>query len=446
MTNGERTTKRVLVIISLVVCCSLGSMAQKYQFPESVKPLIMTRWGQGFPFNVLCPEREHEGETVHDLAGCGALGMAQVINYHQYPKESPDGDYEYDWKLMFNKFNPQTVNREQLVCVAKLISDCGVSSFTKFGIEGSSTNLSSVMGALKRLFRYNNSMCIYRRSDFDTPARDSIFRQMIFEELKAGRPILYRGSDKSKNEGHLFLIDGCKGNKVHVNMGWAGHIDGYYDLDDLYGYSQEQWMLTEVADTAYQPHSTDIRLATAGTLDGALTGEQRMLTRHLRLSGPVDERDFSVMRQMLAEGLLRTIDMEEAEITQLPDSAFANCIYLSHFVAPRTLKNTGYRAFFHCHNLNYVVFHEGLETVGSGAFAGCFNLLAVRLPSTVTLISGNAYNSCHALLSVSLPESVNFIGDYAFANCRNLYRLYLPRNLKYGGRETTKNCPRLQQE
>ena len=414
----------------------------QYVFPEDVKPLIRTQWGQGYPFNLLCPETDKSNEeNPYKLAGCGPVAMAQVVNYHRYPSMSPDGEYEYDWNLMFNTLNA-SVQKDGIVAVAKLISDCGVSSFTEYGDNWSSTNLSYIMGALKRLFGYSNNMSIYKRSDFLTPKRDSLYRQLIFSELKAGRPVLYRGVNK-KGEGHLFIIDGCKKDKVHVNMGWAGNSNGYYELSDLGGYSGQHWMLVDVADSCYLAETKEVNIDSVGSLVKLLTPEERLTTRHIKLKGKMNGTDFYTLREMLKKGMLRTIDMEEVEMEALPDTAFSNCYYLSHFIAPRTLKRIGYYTFSKCSNLNYAVFHNGLQEVRGAAFSGCKNLLAVRLPATTTKIGYNAYTSCTTLLSVTIPEGIQEIGNYAFSNCKHLYAINLPKTLRKIGKEVFKKCDRL---
>jgi hypothetical protein len=432
----------LLSVLSLFLPLGVAGQTD-YQFPEAIKPLIKTHWGQNFPYNVLCPKTEKEdGTLVYNLAGCGSLAMAQMVNYHQYPSISPDGQYVYDWSLMFNSYQVG-IRSERLVCVTKLICDCGASAFTEYSEVGSSTNMSAIMGAMKRLFRYTDEMGIYSRDDFTTPQRDSLFHQLIFSELQAGRPIIYRGYSSGEKGGHLFLLDGCKGDKVHVNMGWAGHRDGYYRLDDLGGYSKQQWMLVEVADSNYHPAYTDIRLDEAGTLADHLTPDQQLLTRHIRLSGQMNTDDFATLRKMLKEGLLRTIDMADADLETLPDSAFSDCTYLCHFIAPRRLRHTGNVTFFRCRNLNKIILPDGLETVGGMAFCGCNNLLEVRLPSTVRHILGNAYNSCEALLNVILPEGVETLGNYAFAHCSHLNSLHLPKSLQHIGQDVVNDCPRL---
>lgn len=430
-----------VVITDDLIRDSLVVLSQ-FVFPEEVKPLIKTQWGQHYPFNLLCPETDNNnGENTYKLAGCGPVAMAQVVNYHRYPSMSPDGKYEYDWSQMFHSLT-SNVQKEGIVAVAKLISDCGVSSFTEYGDERSSTSLSYIMGAMKRLFGYSNYMSIYNRSDFETPKRDSLYRQLIFSELKAGRPVLYRGTNE-KGEGHLFIIDGCKKGKVHVNMGWGGNDNGYYELSDLRGYGQQHWMLLDVADNSYQAETKEVTINEAGTLVKLLTPEERLTTRHIKLKGRMNGIDFFTLREMSKKGLLRTVDMEQVEMEALPDTAFSDCYYLSHFVAPRTLKRIGNRSFFRCRNLNYAVFHDGLQEVGNAAFSGCENLLAVRLPSTTTKIGYNAYTSCNTLLSVTIPEGLLEMGNYAFSYCSHLYSINLPKSLRNIGKEVFKNCNRL---
>ena len=430
-----------VVITDELIRDSLVVLSQ-FVFPEEVKPLIKTQWGQHYPFNLLCPETDNNnGENTYKLAGCGPVAMAQVVNYHRYPSMSPDGKYEYDWSQMFHSLT-SNVQKEGIVAVAKLISDCGVSSFTEYGDERSSTSLSYIMGAMKRLFGYSNYMSIYNRSDFETPKRDSLYRQLIFSELKAGRPVLYRGTNE-KGEGHLFIIDGYKKGKVHVNMGWGGNDNGYYELSDLRGYGQQHWMLVDVADNSYQAETKEVTINEAGTLVKLLTPEERLTTRHIKLKGRMNGIDFFTLREMSKKGLLRTVDMEQVEMEALPDTAFSDCYYLSHFVAPRTLKRIGNRSFFRCRNLNYAVFHDGLQEVGNAAFSGCENLLAVRLPSTTTKIGYNAYTSCNTLLSVTIPEGLLEMGNYAFSYCSHLYSINLPKSLRNIGKEVFKNCNRL---
>lgn len=434
---------RMLHILLMLSACLWGRAQETYVFPESVKPLIATQWGQYYPFNLLCPKNKYCEDYERNLAGCGPVAMAQVVNYHRYPSTSPDGEYVYDWGKMFRVLNPE-LSKTKIVAVAKLISDCGVSSFTSYDDEASSTTLVQMMGAMKRLFNYSDDMCLYARDDFKTPQRDSLFRQLIFSELKAGRPVFYGGTSEKKGS-HVFLIDGCKNQKVHVNMGWGGASDGFYDLDDIDDFNVSQSLLIEVADSNYRAPVKNVVLTKAGTLAGQLTDQELLTTRHIQVSGPMSRSDIATLRTMLCSGMLRTVNLERAEIEVLPDSAFYGCTYLSHFVTPRTLRSTGNFAFCKCPSLNKVVFHEGLRVVGNAAFAECTSLLNVFLPTTTEYVGHSAFSASEALLNVELPDGVRYLGHYAFAYCENLNSISLPKALEKAGRDILYKCPNLRQ-
>lgn len=62
---------------------------------------------------------------------------------------------------------------------------------------------------------------------------------LIQDELEAGRPIIYSATDEEGGvdiivdpaTSHCFILDGIdEQNYVHVNWGWAGSMDGYYDV------------------------------------------------------------------------------------------------------------------------------------------------------------------------------------------------------------------------
>lgn len=55
---------------------------------EIVGPLISTTWHQNSPFSDYCNGHE---------AGCGAIAMAQVMNYHKYPSQFTLDENTYNW-------------------------------------------------------------------------------------------------------------------------------------------------------------------------------------------------------------------------------------------------------------------------------------------------------------------------------------------------------------
>jgi len=55
---------------------------------DKVGPLLTTKWGQRGPFNNLCNDHE---------TGCGAIALAQVMKYHEYPNSFTFNGNVYDW-------------------------------------------------------------------------------------------------------------------------------------------------------------------------------------------------------------------------------------------------------------------------------------------------------------------------------------------------------------
>lgn len=99
-----------------------------------------------------------------------------------------------------------------------------------YGTNGSGAF--SVIAA--RGFAYNFSYdslaihCYYRDYFNETD-----WMNTIYSELSAGRPILYTGADPAYG-GHAFVFDGIDADgRIHVNWGWNGDGDGYYDIADL---------------------------------------------------------------------------------------------------------------------------------------------------------------------------------------------------------------------
>lgn len=72
--------------------------------------------------------------------------------------------------------------------------------------------------------------------------------EMIYGMLSSGNPILYSAKDINLNEGilvgHNFIIDGYDENGlVHVNWGWYGVENGYFDIAllNVLQYTYDDW-------------------------------------------------------------------------------------------------------------------------------------------------------------------------------------------------------------
>jgi hypothetical protein len=209
-----------------------------------VAPMVKTTWNQSPYYNELCPfDNVLQGYT---LAGCGAIAMAQVLKYWNYPAQGKGlhsyvpltnpqygaltanfQNTTYDWASMPNSISSSNQ------AVATLIYHCGVSLDMDYGVNSSSAyhrynNHPSTYLALKDFFGYKNTLNGVSQSSYTAAA----WTAMIKADLDAGRPVLYRGS--GNDGGHLFVCDGYDANDYyHFNWGWSGHYDGYFTLSAL---------------------------------------------------------------------------------------------------------------------------------------------------------------------------------------------------------------------
>ena len=63
------------------------------------------------------------------------------------------------------------------------------------------------------------------------------WHNLLVNELNSGRPVNYGGASM-RDGGHSFVIDGYRMGEnqypdYHVNWGWGGVCDGYYQIANL---------------------------------------------------------------------------------------------------------------------------------------------------------------------------------------------------------------------
>lgn len=211
------------------------------QFAEDVQPLLgEISWDQGEPYNLDCPEMEG-GRAV---TGCLATAMAMVMKYHGYPVKG-NGSYSYvtqsgitcsfdygnttfDWDNMLPQYENVQYTEEQAKAVAELMYACGVSINMEYSPAESGAAFILIGDALINHFNYNRNLGFVLRDYFTSEE----WMNMLKRELNEKRPVLYGGT--SLTGGHEFVIDGYdKDNLVHVNWGWGGIANGYFEIASL---------------------------------------------------------------------------------------------------------------------------------------------------------------------------------------------------------------------
>ncbi|MCD4746103.1 MAG: C10 family peptidase, partial [Bacteroidales bacterium] len=205
---------------------------------KSVDPLLNTYWGQGCYYNDSCPV-DSNGSCYHTRAGCGAVAMAQIMKYHNFPAQGIgyhtyiDGNYgtlsanfgatAYDWLNMPNALSGSSLPVE-ITAIAQLMFHCGVSVEMEYGPYASYSGIPRIRNAFVEYFNYLSSAQILNKDHFP----DSTFKNILKMELDNSKPVFYAIS--SGSGGHFVVCDGYQDDDYfHFNWG-NGNVNGYYKL------------------------------------------------------------------------------------------------------------------------------------------------------------------------------------------------------------------------
>ena len=217
---------------------------------HSVSELLTTRWNQGHPYNLTCPNYytdQDNDEHRYPATGCTATAMAQVMNFYKYPDKlkaqipaltntywTRDGTQKnvttpaiprntpIDWENMRDTYDcwDEHQHTAQDTAVANLMLYCGQSVNMGYG-PSSGANFSAE--AYTKYFGFDDSAFVGERPDYSI---DEWF-DMLYNEIAQGYPVLFSGF--SSGGGHAFVLDGFDGdNLFHLNWGWGGGSNGWF--------------------------------------------------------------------------------------------------------------------------------------------------------------------------------------------------------------------------
>ena len=218
-----------------------------------IAPLLSSQRHQTDPFNRQCPFYLQNGisSTTRTKVGCVATALEQIISYHRRPASlmkklvgwttdnytinSIPAGTRIDYDHILNIYRDGAYSDLEADAVAALSYYCGVAAHMTYGISESGARLSSLVTPLKQAFGYAYVRHLYA-SNY-SPLR---WRHLIDEELQAARPVLYAGYT-SLMQGHAFVVDGRdEEGFYHINWGYGGLYDGYYDLSVLNTFENPQ--------------------------------------------------------------------------------------------------------------------------------------------------------------------------------------------------------------
>ena len=242
---------------------------------KSIAPLLTSKWNQCKPYNDLCPEALDDNDPYwvyggRACSGCVATAVSQVMNYYKWPEHgvgSKTYDFNlttqegqvpmtlscdfsqstYQWDLMKDEYlymdmnnygyfdenmhvyikvideNGDTItdpNGIHSAAVAKLLSDVGIACEMMYGYNGSGAYTYYAYYALLDHFKYQVGYAYRDEYDGD-------WDELLRNWLDYHYPLYLSGHGSG---GHAFVLDGYDNQgRFHVNWGWGGWYDGYFE-------------------------------------------------------------------------------------------------------------------------------------------------------------------------------------------------------------------------
>lgn len=417
----------------------------------AVAPLIKTRWNQGTPYNNDLPF--YDGKRC--ITGCTATALAQVMYYYQYPTgmttEIPGYTTTsnrihvdrlpattFDWSQMALSYTGSTASIQN-AAVAHLMEYCSKALQSDLDPNSTSAYLSMQEYALYNYFGYRKSLKMKNRNTMSSAQ----WIELLYEEISAGRPVLYRGDGIG---AHAFILDGSDDDGMfHFNWGWGGYCDGFFKLDALTpagrNYSYNHWAIVDILPPSNAPIHYD-----EFTLSG--------IHYHIGSDGKAEvtkidsnTRNVDIPQEVTYGGVTY-------QVSSIGKRAFEGHSDITYLSIPATIESIGEYAFIDCGNSMTVNIADPeawcemkLDNEHSSPLSSAGKVLvydretkSMVIPNTVSSIGRFTFYQCRSITSLSIPSSVEYIGSSAFEDCKGLTSITLNDGLEYIGGSTFEGC------
>lgn len=211
--------------------------------------LMSTQWAQGAntnpTYNYFCPVWNNR----YCVTGCVATALSQICKYYEYPVRPKKGVVSTVFHGEYLKINLDTVSfnyskmpkklksstpLDTVKEVAMLSYSLGVTVQMDYDPDGSAASSETAKNQMKIKFKYQQGTFRQRNGTTDTNYVNTIRRNLM-----AGDVIYMHGASSTGSgadaSGHAWVADGYMREdtkKYHMNWGWAGSGDGFFNLAD----------------------------------------------------------------------------------------------------------------------------------------------------------------------------------------------------------------------
>lgn len=256
-----------------------------------VPQLTVTQWGQdkdtsgNYVYNLATPK----AGSTNTLTGCVATAMAQLVYYaathgnygnvgvgttaqpvtvcqqcDQSTEQSSEcstttaplhggdgsgGAYAFDIMTAVPDDNTSSASR---MAIAYLMADAGAASTMRYAVCGSSSFTWRAANGLATVFNFSNAVW-NSGGPYGFSLSAQQYHNIIDANLDAGLPVII-GIKRSKG-GHEVVVDGYGYNMYtpyhHINMGWDGAYDVWYNLPVIDTPSHAYYLVQDVVFNVY---------------------------------------------------------------------------------------------------------------------------------------------------------------------------------------------------
>ncbi|MCR5315567.1 MAG: leucine-rich repeat protein [Bacteroidaceae bacterium] len=155
----------------------------------------------------------------------------------------------------------------------------------------------------------------------------------------------------------------------------------------------------------------------AGNLSARIPENEKTSTKGLIVSGDLNGTDIAFIREMIINGKLTDLNIENSNIVSGGDP-----YYVPEYGTPDyTTDNViGKNMFDDCSNLITLKLPSSVTTISRLSFWGCTNLKELRFPASCTTVESSSFYGCKNLLSIYLGSQVDTFEGDNFSGCDNL--------------------------
>ena len=176
-------------------------LLEKHYTVDSIfRPLLRTKWGQSYPYNILCPETPYGART---LTGCVATAVGQILAYHRSP--SSFRQHEYDWDAILEDEIPFVFDTQLMV--SQLLNDIGSLVEAKYSDTLTTASASLVALCLDSMqYRHTNYLFFHLDS--------------CIADIARNHPVFMRGTNvysvNDYHSQHAWVVDGYIFRSLHL--------------------------------------------------------------------------------------------------------------------------------------------------------------------------------------------------------------------------------------